>query len=177
MVVVALTLIALVCFLVTLVLLSGVESAVKVATGYGIFELELAWTVERASLILSSWGGVFIQLEVWGVWVDFAFIPSYATLLAGLSLLLARRFHRRNRGVGFLFVWAPYVGGLLDVVENLHLLAMMASPGSMAPHLPLVASLCASIKFALLGLTIGYLLAALALQAVMAAQQKSMETS
>ena len=165
-VVVAVTLVAMASFLSILVLLSGVEGTVRGATGCGIFDLELAWTVERASLILSVWGPEFIQLEVFGVWVDFGFIPSYATLLAGLALLVARRFEGRGRRVGFLFVWAPYVGGLMDVVENLHLLAMMSSPGAIAPHLPLMASLCSSIKFTLLGLTIGYLLAAIALQVV-----------
>jgi hypothetical protein len=143
----------------------GIEAAVAI-TGYGILDLEFAWTAAQASTILSAWGPTLIPLEIQGTYLDFAFIPSYATLIAGLTLLLTRRFNGRIKTLGFLFVFFPFFAGLLDVIENIHLLAMMTSPTTIIDTIPFIASLCASVKFLLLIITIAYFFIGLVVQAI-----------
>jgi len=165
-VVVAAVLAAFAGFIVAVLLVRLVEGAVNLATGFGILDLEFAWTAARAGVILTAWGPTLTTLEVWGVDIDFGFIASYATLMAGLTLLLARQFAGRVQTLGFLFVLAPVIAGFFDVTENALLLTMMSAPMSVVDPVPLVASLCATIKFALIIGTILYFFIGLGVFAV-----------
>ncbi len=159
--------IALIAFIILIFLFQNIEAAVA-STGYGILDLEFAWTAAQASTILTAWGSTLIPLEVQGTYLDFVFIPSYVTLIAGLTLLLTRRFTGRAKTLGFLLVLATLLAGVLDVVENLYLLIMMAAPTIIADSTPFFASLCASSKFALLIITIAYFFVGLVIQAIWA---------
>ncbi len=164
-IVVGVVLAALISFVVLVYFFQVIEAAVA-STGYGILNLEFAWTASQASTILAAWGPSLTPLEIQGTYLDFAFIPSYAALIAGLTLLLSRRFTGRAKTLGFLCVLATPIAGLLDVVENLHLLIMMAAPTTIVDSIPFTASLCASIKFALLIATISYFLTGLIMTAL-----------
>ena len=171
-VVVGVSIVAFVFLIITALLMQTVESTVKSATSYGIFDLEFAWTADTANTILTAWGSTYIPHEIWGTYIDFTFIPSYATFMAGLTLLLARKFSGRTQILGFTLVIAPYIAGLLDVVENLHLLLMMGSPTTITDFIPLIASICATIKFALIIITIVYFFIGLLIQAIWAARSR-----
>lgn len=164
--VVAAVLLAFAGFIVALLLTRSVEGLVGPATGFGILDLEFAWTAARAGVIMTAWEPTLISLEVWEIYVDFGFIATYVTLMAGLTLLLARQFAGRAQMLGFLFVLAPVVAGFFDVTENALLLTIMGAPSSIAGPVPLVASLCASIKFALIIGTILYFVIGLGVLAV-----------
>ncbi|MFX1474388.1 MAG: hypothetical protein ACFFCO_02775 [Promethearchaeota archaeon] len=164
-IVIGAVLFALISFLLLVFLFQSVEAAVA-PTGYGILDLEFAWTASQATIILAAWGPLFIPLEIQGVYLDFAFIPSYVTLVAGLILLLTRRFTGCAKTLGFGCVLATPIAGLLDVVENLNLLTMMSAPTTIAESIPFTASLCATIKFALLIATISYFLLGLLMAAL-----------
>lgn len=164
-IVIGAVLVALISFFVLVYFFQVIETAVA-STGYGVLDLEFAWTASQASTILAAWGPSLIPLEIQGTYLDFAFILSYVTLVAGLSLLLTRRFSGRAKTLGFLCVLATPIAGLLDVVENLNLLSMMAAPTTIAESIPFTASLCASIKFALLIATITYFLLGLLMTAL-----------
>lgn len=157
--------VALISFVILVFFFQGIESTVA-STGFGILDLEFAWTAAQATTILTAWGPTLIPLEIQGTYLDFAFIPSYATLITGLTLLLTRRFTGRVKTIGFLIALLPLFAGLLDGIENIHLLIMMAAPTTIAEITPLIASLCASIKFALLIITITYFFIGLIAQAI-----------
>ena len=164
-IIVGAVIIALIAFIVLVFLFQNIEAAV-LPTGYGILDLEFAWTAAHASTILAAWGPTLIPLQIQGTYLDFAFIPSYATLIAGLTLLLTRRFNGRINPLGFLFVFFPFFAGLLDVIENIHLLGMMAAPTAIIETVPLVASLCSSAKFLLLIITLAYFFIGLVTQVI-----------
>lgn len=171
-IVVGVIIVAFVFLIITALLMQIVEATVKQVTSYGILDLEFAWNAATATTILAAWGSTYIPHEIWGIYIDFAFIPSYATFMAGLTLLLARRFSGRTQVLGFMLVVAPFIAGLLDVVENLHLLLMLRSPTTITDPVPLIASICASVKFALIIVTIVYFFVGLLLQVIWAARSR-----
>jgi hypothetical protein len=158
--------------IISAVLMQILESPVKLATSYGILDLEFAWNAATANIILTAWGTTYIPYEILGTYTDFVFIPSYATFMAGLTLLLTRRFSGQTQTLGFMLVIAPFVAGLLDVVENLHLLIMLGSPTTITDSIPLIASICASIKFALIIITIVYFFIGLIIQGIREARHR-----
>lgn len=170
-IVVGVVIISFVCFIITALLTQLVESTVKQATSYGILNLEFAWNASTATTILAAWGSTYIPHEILGIYIDFTFIPSYATFMAALTLLLARRFSGHPQELGFILVIAPFIAGILDVVENMHLLIMMGSPTAIIDTIPLIASLCATIKFALIIIVILYFFIGLLIQAIWAARK------
>src|SRR5512141_3174165 len=57
---------------------------------YSIVAYELAWTPAQAALLFASWGEAGARVARESLWIDFAFMPSYAVLFAGLVLTEAR---------------------------------------------------------------------------------------
>lgn len=130
------------------------------ARGYGIVAYELAFTAGKANEILTAWGADVEPYVRYSLLVDFAFMPAYALLFAGITLLIARTQSGGLRRAGLLIALLPVAAALLDALENLMLLSMLGSPGSIQPGPPLVAGIAASIKFLLLLVAIVYWLAA-----------------
>jgi hypothetical protein len=121
-----------------------------------MMSFELAGSVAKADQILIEWS----QATSLGprqlrdalreaILYDFAFIPLYASAL-GLACLAVVA---AAKGVGWLsrlgrtLAWLPLVAALLDVLENLALWRMTSK--RVVPPWPLVASLCAWPKFAI----------------------------
>ncbi len=126
------------------------------ARGYGIIPYELAFTPQRANAILEAWGPEVEPYARHSLLVDFAFMPSYALLFAGVTLLIARTAQGGLRRAGLWMVRWPFVAAVLDAVENIMLLSMLGHAGEVAAGPPLVAGAAAALKFLLLIATVLY---------------------
>ena len=135
-------------------LMRPVEAELKSLTPYGVIELEFAWTVTQIDNILSAWGNSLISKEIGVILLDFGFLAFYSTTLAGITIILTRKaFQGTLNNWGYKIALVPFLAAVFDIIENANLLFMLTSPSSFPAFSPFVASICAMIKFSLLGLT------------------------
>jgi hypothetical protein len=128
--------------------------------GYGIVPYELAYSVEQAGHILSAWGTEGQAAARRSLLIDFGFMPAYALLFGGITLLIARAQSGWLRRAGMWLTLAPFAAALLDLLENLALLRMLGTEAAVPSLLPAVAGGAATLKFALLLIAILYWLGA-----------------
>jgi len=136
----------------------------------GIVSFELAGTVEKARLILSSWdehynpilGYSVVEFFIpplyaaFGLGFDYLFMPSYALAIA-LGVLLAAGRHRGwFASFGAWLGWGALVAALCDAVENIALFKLLLN--NLVYPWPQAAAVSATIKFALILLGILYAL-------------------
>lgn len=151
----AFTLLALLIALALFIIFRGIETQLKAAgaTG-GIVELELAFSAERATALIQAWPPDGRDLARRALWLDFLFIVGYAGGLTALLVQLAANPR--------LTSWAPalrrlaslpLIAGALDILENICLLAVVATMPLTGP-LSLLAGVFASVKFALVGIAL-----------------------
>jgi hypothetical protein len=134
--------------------------------GPGIIGFEFAGSEERAAEILAEWGDDGTAAARASLWLDFAYILAYGTFLvlaAWATRDLARfRGWRRMAAFGTAVIPFAAAAAAFDAIEDVGLLlAVDRHGGDLAPRL---AQICASLKFALLALTIAYLLIGLLLR-------------
>ena len=125
------------------------------AAPVGIVSFELAHTPEEASNIMISWSRVRFQLRtgaypfaVFGLGLDYLFMPLYAFTLAFGTLLAAGRHGGRFNSLGAVAGYGALVASVFDAVENYALFQMLL--GRVFSPYPEIAFYCASVKFALL---------------------------
>jgi hypothetical protein len=127
---------------------------------YGVLSFEFAATPARVTAMLATWGPDGIRAAKWNTWLDYLFMPAYATLFA-LSVLWAvpRGQGGRLAGLGRLLAWGQWLAALFDAAENVGLLmTLYRAPATPWPQL---ACACAAVKFLLLGAGLIYTLAGL----------------
>jgi hypothetical protein len=130
------------------------------AAPHGIVSFELAGTAERADEIVESWKlrGQLGAARL-GVWIDFAFILAYVSLLVWASMAVSEwcisfgafRLERMGLPCAVLALLA----GWLDAFENVGMLIMLS--GEVTEETATYVMRCASVKFALIGIVIAYL--------------------
>jgi hypothetical protein len=139
------------------------ELQIEEQTGLGVLDIEFVWTVARTEEVLALWGTRYISAEIVVNFLDFLFMPAYATVFTFISWILTRKLHdqemaRKSSSKASIFFFKigflPWVAVLFDVIENINILMILWRPDSFASYHPFVVSLCASIKFGLLGLVI-----------------------
>jgi hypothetical protein len=114
----------------------------------GIVSFELAGSLETAIAMIASWTERGSAFALFGLGLDYLFMPSYALALS-LGLLLASGRHGTVFArVGIWLGWGVFLAALLDAVENFALLRLLL--GDLAGVWPSLAFWCASGKFALL---------------------------
>jgi hypothetical protein len=121
--------------------------------------LQFAWSEVRASQILEAWSDADKRAVRLNLALDFAFIVIYVAGIALACTLAAEPLAAAGwpgRGMGDLFVLAIIVAGLLDAIENLAQLLMLA--GHKTQPWPALASICASLKFFLAAVALLYAL-------------------
>lgn len=131
------------------------------ATG-GVVALELALTPARAIALIGAWPADGIAVAQRALWLDFVYIALYASGLAAACTLIARHGAGAWAAWGRRLVPLPLVAGALDVIENVNLLLVLNRAGTGEAALrpfTTVAALCATIKFALIAITLLFLLA------------------
>lgn len=140
----ALSLIASAATVILFMLLQQYEATLQPS---GIVGFELAFTPERAALILTTWGQAGLDAARQSLQLDFLFMPAYAFCFFGFTLLSARATQSQ---IGYLLAIAPFGAWIMDAIENFALLNLVNSPISATTLSPLVAGVAASIKFLLL---------------------------
>lgn len=121
--------------------------------------LQFAWSEVRASKILEKWSDADKRAVQLNLGLDFVFIVIYVTGIAVACALAADALAAAlwpGGGMGVLFAQAIIIAGLLDAVENAAQFLMLA--GQKTQPWPALASVCASIKFFLVAVTILYAL-------------------
>ena len=120
----------------------------------GIVSFELAGTLERATMILTSWSAQAKLCAAFGLGLDYLFMPSYAVTIA-LGILLAAGRHRGwFATLGAWIGWGSLVAALFDATENFALWHLMLN--EINSTWPQIAFWCASVKFGLILLGIGF---------------------
>ncbi|MGA5462488.1 hypothetical protein [Mycobacterium sp. NPDC050041] len=134
-------------------LMMVLERRLRRTGGPGIIPFELARTPARAESIMGRWGPGGRRTARTSLWLDFGYMATYG-VLAGLHVDRARRVLGHPRTPVLLVVGA--VAG--DAIEGASLLNVL-SGNQIAVHTRR-AHLAASIKFALLVVAGGYVVAA-----------------
>ena len=141
----------------------------------GIVSFELAGTPFQAQAIIDSWhemASLLSDIEgqpvpgmvsrayayaVFGLGLDYLFMPFYASALALSILLAAGRHSGWFSTVGVWLGWGAYLAALFDAVENYALVCMLMMNEVWSPY-PEIAAFCASVKFSLILLGLFYAL-------------------
>jgi uncharacterized membrane protein len=145
----------------------------KVGHGDGIVALELVGTVDRASAIIDTWrqnpdvsSGLCphdrLDCARDSLNADFLFILVYTATIALAMLCTFRCLKIKIRSVRWLFV-LPAATALLDMSENIALLSLLPPDGSVMATTVFFATLCASLKFFLIAVSLLAIASALGL--------------
>jgi hypothetical protein len=133
--------------------------------GPGMVTFELTGGQDRADEILAEWGEVGQDAARESLWIDFGFLLAYGTFLtlalAATRDLARKRGWRRLAAIGGVVAWFGVLVAGFDALENACLLLTLDGAGA---AFPLLATIFAACKFALLTTAIVYLLAGLAMR-------------
>lgn len=140
------------------------DQKMKFAGGPSILGFEFAGSEQQAAKVMAEWGTSGRHYARWSLWLDYAFMASYGSFFA-LAAVATRHFARaggrqRLAAVGAVAPIAAVAAVCFDATENaLLLLTLGGHSGSFGPP---VATVCASLKFALIAFAIAYVLWGLA---------------
>jgi len=133
--------------------------------GPGMVPFELTGGQDRADEILAEWGEEGQDAARESLWIDFGFLLAYGAFLT--LALAATRDMATERGwgrlarIGGIVVSFGALGAAFDALENTCLLLTLDGAGD---DFPLLATVFAACKFALLAAAVAYLLAGLAMR-------------
>jgi hypothetical protein len=126
----------------------------------GIIEFEFVRSADRATRFLSEWGADGRDAVRLSLIVDYGFMVSYGAFvtLAGLATRDFGREHQRRAlaAAGRVVPWFAAAAAVFDAGENAFLLLTVGGDGSSAA--PVLATACASVKWVLIVIAVGYLL-------------------
>jgi hypothetical protein len=136
------------------------------AAPMGIVSFELAGTPGKTFEILQSWhpsgntdaelmvSGTQMLYAAFGLGIDYLYMPTYALALS-LGILLALGRHKGwFASLGIWLGWGSLVAMLFDATENFALWTILL--GDVQSGWPLVAAVCATLKFALIFIGLAY---------------------
>jgi hypothetical protein len=145
------------------VYLLAIDPATVADGNPSIVDFEFAASEDRASEILDDWGDEGRDHARLSLWVDFAYLLSYGAFFALAAAatrdLARRREWRRLAALGGAAIVAAVGAASFDALEDIWLLIALGGHGG--DLAPLAATVCASLKFALIVATIVYLAAGL----------------
>ena len=135
-----------------------IDRRLQATGGPGIIAFEFVGSEGNAARIMAEWGAHGRDLAALSLWLDFAFMASYGAFFALAGF--ATRDYARAQGLGALSragAVAPYLAiaaALFDMCENISLLLVLGGRGGGVT--PVLATVFASFKFALIALAIAY---------------------
>jgi hypothetical protein len=137
-----------------------------VSHGPSILAFEFAGSRSRAAHIMAEWGAKGRSAAHLSLILDYGYMLSYGLFfcLAGFAIRDAAREHgwRRLAAAGIIVPFFALAAAAFDATENVALLLTLAGKGgSFAPPF---AAICSTIKFALIGIAILYVVFGLALR-------------
>ena len=123
----------------------------------GIVSFELAKNVEVSTAILHSWNAQANSAAGLNLGLDFLFLIIYPTFLALLIHKLNERLWVKHsfHTVGVVLIWASFVMGLSDAIENMALVTLLL--GNLQQQWSSIAYYFALLKFAILAIGILYI--------------------
>ncbi len=141
---------------------------------YGIISYEFARTPQQANAIISSWDSPVMLRAAFSLGLDYLFMPLYAITISqacrwASSVLVKRRWPLSSAGEWL--AGGMWLAAGLDATENIALTAFLF--GAQQSFWPVIAYVCASIKFLLIFLGLVYLLLGLVVRLVVAAPVES----
>ena len=131
----------------------------------GIDSFEFAGSMEYADKVIRSWDEAVRILAAFSIGLDFLFLILYSTTI-GLACLWSGEMLAARQwtlaALGEPLAWGQWFAALLDIVENIALMAVLVTSvqaGQIHELVPRIAQICAGIKFGLvfLGLTYTFL--------------------
>src|SRR3954467_4721943 len=139
--------------------MSPAENRMTDTGGPGMVPFELSGGQHRADEILAEWGEDGQDAAREQLWIDFGFMFAYGSFLtfalaAVLGLARKRGWRRLAAIGGVVFFGAPRAS--FDPLENACLLPTLNGAGAV---FPLLATIFATCKFALVTVAIAYLIA------------------
>jgi len=144
----------------TLVVMSAI-SALDVplrtaAAPNGIVSFELAGSPAQARTILASWDATARIAAGLSLGVDYLFMVLYALTIGLGCVLIGEKLGGMAARLGVVLAWGVAFAAVLDAVENWALIRWLL--GSRAGFWPSLAAGCATVKFALVGVGLAFVL-------------------
>jgi len=126
----------------------------------GIVAFEFVRNADRATRFLAEWGAGGRDTVRLSLLVDYGFMVSYGAFvtLAGLATRDFGREHGRRAlaSTGRVVPWFAAAAAVFDAGENAFLLLTVGGNGGSAA--PVLATFCASVKWVLIVVAVGYVL-------------------
>jgi hypothetical protein len=145
------------------VVLALLDRRMQDAGGYGIVDLELAFTSGKAQEIMRAWGSEGHDAAIASLWFDFLYLTAYGLFLwlaiRALGDGLRARGRMRSAAPAAAISLLPLIGAACDAVEDVFLLLVLG--GHLPSAGPPLAGSFAALKFACLTVAIVYLLVGL----------------
>jgi len=140
--------VALVLTLALTVYLSRAQIPLRSVLEHGVVELETPATEARAAALVSRLESRGLVAEVRRqTLLDYVYLLLYPLALTLACALLASGLTGKNHLIGTAISWGVLLACPFDACENWAMLKMLA--GTTAPPWPMLATICASIKFTL----------------------------
>lgn len=114
----------------------------------GIVSFELAGSPQNAAHMVLTWSEQALLNVSFGLGIDYLFMPVYAIALALGTSLAAGRHGGWLKSLGALAGYGALAAPLFDAVENFALFQILS--GAFNSSYPMLAAVCATIKFLLL---------------------------
>jgi hypothetical protein len=117
----------------------------------GVIPLELAFSAEAFSSIITQWGAEGVRAyQVSTVCIDYWFPVAYAMFLAGLIAVLTFKPGGTPSRLQLTCFALPFIAGLLDWMENTLHLILLRDPSHVSAPLVVFASIAAALKWGLI---------------------------
>lgn len=129
------------------------------ASPFGIVSLELAGTAEAAQRIHAAWGATGREAAAFNIRIDFLYLLAYGIALSIGCAVASTWWGRRSArmaSLGPAMSLAMLLAAGCDAVENVAMLLALRDPGNAL--WPMLARVCAMVKFALLPLGLLYVM-------------------
>ena len=139
-------------FLIMTILAILNEHSLITRTGYGILHFEITWTPEMMNRILTAWGPIEMEKQIFFHHMDNLYVPVYSLWGAGCILIMSRKMEGSLQELGLILTITPFLAGIFDVFENSHLLLMLQNGAHVYSGGPFLASLFAVFKLTFLAM-------------------------
>ena len=140
------------------------EALITAAAPLGIVSFEFAGALEASRRIVESWDAPAQVRAAFNLGIDYLFLLVYGAVVALACLWVGARYAQPAAARwGQRWAWVAFVAAGADALENVALFQLLV--GSFWPVWPPLAAASATVKFALLGGCIGYVLVGYSLSA------------
>lgn len=121
------------------------EQGITAATGVKILDMQFSYTAQQAQSTLAALGSTGRSAYASWLWIDFAFAIAFALFQTTTIFRLADRISPALRALAFL----PLVRGLLDLVEDALVAALLGAFPRAIPWLAVLAGTVTTTKWVL----------------------------